>query len=317
MAGFDGNGNYIRSYSWTTDAANGVDITASKFDTEDNGYAGALSICVTRDGQGKMTADFLPKSDATYALGSATFQWTNLFLSGTATVGATGANAKLVVNGQSIINGFANDYGAELICTTTTGQSFGQLITAGTNAADFPLFIRSADATRPLFKVNGLGDTVARGVALCKFKAALTSRVTTATPANDPDLAISIPAAGTYKFSCLVLISQGGGGSIGARLNMNYSGSVTGTASAVIVTSLTAASGFTGGLQVSVATSPSTTSASVANVSTIAGVDYYQFEGVLTCTTIGTFALGWSQGTSSATATTVGAGSYLTVTQVS
>jgi len=55
--GFDGNGNYVRYYNWTQDAANGVPITASRFDTEHNGFATALSNCITRDGQGKPIAD--------------------------------------------------------------------------------------------------------------------------------------------------------------------------------------------------------------------------------------------------------------------
>jgi hypothetical protein len=57
MAGFNGSGTYIRSYNWTQDAANAVPITASKFDTEMNGEAAALSICITRDGQGVPTAN--------------------------------------------------------------------------------------------------------------------------------------------------------------------------------------------------------------------------------------------------------------------
>lgn len=77
MAGFDGNGNYLRSYSWLLDAANNINITASRFDTEDNGFAAALSIAVTRDGQGKMTADFLPAVDNTLNMGTALKRWTS------------------------------------------------------------------------------------------------------------------------------------------------------------------------------------------------------------------------------------------------
>jgi len=54
---FDGSGNYIRNYNWSLDAANGVPITASRFDTEHNGFATGLSNCITRDGQGKPIAD--------------------------------------------------------------------------------------------------------------------------------------------------------------------------------------------------------------------------------------------------------------------
>ena len=71
-------------------------------DTEENGYAAGLSLCVTRDGQGKPTADFLPAVDNTLNLGSASFRWTGL-------------------NGDSIANG------------TFTGVGVG--FTAGTNFA--------------------------------------------------------------------------------------------------------------------------------------------------------------------------------------
>lgn len=49
---FNGTGTFNRVYSWTNDAANGIDITASRADTEDTGFATGLSQCLTRDGQG-------------------------------------------------------------------------------------------------------------------------------------------------------------------------------------------------------------------------------------------------------------------------
>lgn len=57
MGAFNGSGTFVRSYSWVTDAANGINITASRFDTEDDGFAGGLSNCITRDGQGGPTAN--------------------------------------------------------------------------------------------------------------------------------------------------------------------------------------------------------------------------------------------------------------------
>lgn len=57
MSGFDGNGTFVRSYSWVQDAANSIPITASRFDTEHNGFAAGLTNCITRDGQGKPTAN--------------------------------------------------------------------------------------------------------------------------------------------------------------------------------------------------------------------------------------------------------------------
>lgn len=48
---FDGNGNFVRVRDWTTDESNSVPMLASNFDQEDDGFAAALSNCITRDGQ--------------------------------------------------------------------------------------------------------------------------------------------------------------------------------------------------------------------------------------------------------------------------
>lgn len=55
--GFDGNGTYVRYYNWAQDAANSIPISSTRFDTEHNGFASALTNCITRDGQGKPTAN--------------------------------------------------------------------------------------------------------------------------------------------------------------------------------------------------------------------------------------------------------------------
>lgn len=51
MGGFNGSGTFNRSYSWVNDKANSIDITASRFDTEDNGFATGLSTVICKDGQ--------------------------------------------------------------------------------------------------------------------------------------------------------------------------------------------------------------------------------------------------------------------------
>lgn len=55
MAGFNGSGTYVRNFSWVNDKTNGIDITASRFDTEDNGYATGLSTVICKDGQSTTT----------------------------------------------------------------------------------------------------------------------------------------------------------------------------------------------------------------------------------------------------------------------
>lgn len=87
---FDGSGNFVRLFNWVQDKVNGINITASRVDGEDNGFAAGLSLAVTRDGQGKMSADFLPGVDNTLNLGSAPFRWASL-------------NGDLIASGSSVL----------------------------------------------------------------------------------------------------------------------------------------------------------------------------------------------------------------------
>lgn len=54
---FNGTGAFSRAIaSWVNDKVNGIKITASRFDTEDNDFASGLSLCITKDGQQTTTA---------------------------------------------------------------------------------------------------------------------------------------------------------------------------------------------------------------------------------------------------------------------
>jgi hypothetical protein len=59
MPGFDGSGNYVRRYSWSSDQSNGLPISATKFDNDGNDVAGGFNICLTRDNQGKPSAPLI------------------------------------------------------------------------------------------------------------------------------------------------------------------------------------------------------------------------------------------------------------------
>lgn len=54
---FNGSGTFNRLYSWASDAANNVNISSSRMDGEDNGFAAGLSNCITRDGQSPWLAN--------------------------------------------------------------------------------------------------------------------------------------------------------------------------------------------------------------------------------------------------------------------
>lgn len=58
MSGFNGSGTYVRGYNWVNDAAASINITASRVDADMLDVVNGFNLCVTRDGQGKISADF-------------------------------------------------------------------------------------------------------------------------------------------------------------------------------------------------------------------------------------------------------------------
>lgn len=70
MAGFNGSGTFVRTYNWVNDKTNGINITASRFDTEDNGFATGLSTVICKDGQSTTTAIIPFASGISAAAGS-------------------------------------------------------------------------------------------------------------------------------------------------------------------------------------------------------------------------------------------------------
>lgn len=67
---FNGSGTYIRDFNWVTDKTNSVKITASRFDTENNGFATGLSNCITKDGQTTLTDNIPMNSKKFTGLGN-------------------------------------------------------------------------------------------------------------------------------------------------------------------------------------------------------------------------------------------------------
>jgi hypothetical protein len=53
---YNGSGTYTRVHDWTTDEGNAVNITASRMDAEDDGFATGLSTAICKDGQTTTTA---------------------------------------------------------------------------------------------------------------------------------------------------------------------------------------------------------------------------------------------------------------------
>ena len=84
---WDGSGNFSRtngthtgSTTWADDRDAGTKIRADRHDTHDQDLADGIAACLTQNNESKPTAHFLPNVDATYNLGSGTYQWDNAYV---------------------------------------------------------------------------------------------------------------------------------------------------------------------------------------------------------------------------------------------
>lgn len=126
---WNGTGTYTRGYaSWTSDATNGLPISATKFDTEDNDFAAGIQNCLTIDNQNK------PNATLTWAQTLALTKGTD---STVLSIGRTGGN-----NSPSLAWSVA-DAANSITATLNTGNPVW-VITSGAysfgNATDDPSF---------------------------------------------------------------------------------------------------------------------------------------------------------------------------------
>lgn len=52
---WDGAGNFTREHDWTDDEASGIDIEASRMDTEDDNFESGINACLAKNGENKAT----------------------------------------------------------------------------------------------------------------------------------------------------------------------------------------------------------------------------------------------------------------------
>ena len=153
------------------------------------------------------------------------------------------------------------------------------------------------------------GDLLQQMLPLSAVKPAPTSRASTTTLQNDPDLVIDLPRTGTWTFDIWLNYTGGTLGASDLKLGMTYSGTTTFAAWGVngITTAATnqlnaGGNSFTGSLV----------------LGTSGGTFFTgDIHGQVTVSTTGTLALQWAQNTSSATATNLRQGSYMRVYQIS
>jgi hypothetical protein len=164
---WDGNGNFIRLYSWVSDKTNGINPSSSRFDNEDNGFATAgFGNCITRDGQGKASASQIPGTDAAYDLGAVAQRWNNGFFAGNVTVGGNAT-----VGGNLAVTG----------SLTLGGQAQGLVLGNGTASLS--------------------AANILPGQTYVAWNSATNSRASTTSQVIDPVLQLTAIPAGTYSLS--------------------------------------------------------------------------------------------------------------------
>ncbi len=145
MAGWDGNGLFTFTYNWVNDAANGVPITASRMDGQFNDAISGFDNCLTRDNQGKPSANFLPDTDNAYTMGGLSFRWSTGYfvgLSGTATnnnaaagnIGEFAESTVLVGGGASVVSGVVTNI-TSLSLTAGDWETWGNIALAPSGGA--------------------------------------------------------------------------------------------------------------------------------------------------------------------------------------
>lgn len=154
------------------------------------------------------------------------------------------------------------------------------------------------------------GQTI---LSLQAIKAATTGRNTTTTLADDPDLTIAIPVAGTYEIRMLLLMTGATAAAQGFKYQLVYTGTAgtigyytIGSINGAASTPLAAAGAF------NVATHATVLVDSGAGATT----DFDHVVGTFVATTTGTLKLQWAQSTSTGNNSNLKANSLLMVRKV-
>jgi hypothetical protein len=225
MPGFNGSGTFVRTYNWATDKTNLVPVTASRQDTEDDGFATGLSAVICRDGQSTTTAR-IPFAAGTAAFAGATSgvsyaqtndantglyfpaadQWglvaggtatltstaSALTATGTMTVTGTAGATALTVTGWGLFGNGGSSGTQSLIQLSGTGIASGQINTDSStqmtvkNVSNGALLLGTNNTTRVTIAAGG-DVTFAGGVTVTGALAASSTLAVTGNVAVNTD----------------------------------------------------------------------------------------------------------------------------------
>lgn len=132
MSGYNGSGTYVRGYNWVNDAAAAIPITASRVDADMADVVSGFNLAVTRDGQGKITANFPMNNYSLIGLNLGTSGSPSVSFNGGSSIGiyAVGANGPVGLSGGLQLNAPASGTAAALVAsagaaTTPVAVTYG------------------------------------------------------------------------------------------------------------------------------------------------------------------------------------------------
>lgn len=170
--------------------------------------------------------------------------------------------------------------------------------------------------TNTALQITSSADLIARGVAICKYKAADQSKSATTTPANDSDLIYTIPSAGVYAFDLAIKIGADATSSAGGiKWGINFSGTFAGSSKQSYLGLINAAA--ITGISTSISSSVTVAVYTNATVTNSSNSDWIRITGTLDCSTTGVIGFNWAQNSSTGGNLTIQRGSWMTVTQLS
>lgn len=159
MSGFNGNGIFSNEFNWTNDAANGIDILASRMDGQDGTIATGLSTCICRDGQSTTTAAITFAQGVTVSAGTLGTPSINIISdtdTGLAQVSGAGTMA-FISNGSKILTFSGTGINGPVGGTTAAAGAFTTLAASGATALASTLAVTS---TSTLTGAVSLGSTI-------------------------------------------------------------------------------------------------------------------------------------------------------------
>ena len=145
---FNGSGVFTSVYNWQTDAANGLDITASRFDTQESDYTtNGFGNCLTRDGQGYASQNLPMNTYRHINVGNA------VAVTDYAAAGQIQSNAILFAIGAGTGDAITATY-APVVASLVDGMQL-DFRSPGTNATTTPTFAPNGLTAHTITKFGG------------------------------------------------------------------------------------------------------------------------------------------------------------------